>query len=558
MISLDYWGRMKYGERYAKALWRNELVEIKDLNLDDDLDKYKFDEHCSLVNDVIACDSPKYAASLLSDKRFGTVKWQVDCRYRFREKLFCHLETLCGEEAGRQLRKRGVNQMATMREFFFRRFGASQPELVKEREEVYLTGMPNANGEGFPPRCNMVDKLNALEKEREFLLDMCPKDKQDTYDAGKESTLVRIPLKTLPKEYDGAIKECKSLLRFRKVNSLGKLDSISNLEDNVRMNYSEDWLPEYAELRHELLNEFYLQERRRKEEGKHHKGGHPVLPILQGHEQPGPEQRPCYGCGQQGDHLRGDPKCPAGPNGIWEGAPQIFKDRVLKKGAIGGKGKGKGMQRNLGKRKQGDSSKKPCPNWSRGSGYCKFGPNCRNSHDERKGGKPNDFKKRKNEAVFMATKKGKKARKQLSSLLIKDLKESLEKGAGQSNSRTEKDEESHLFQLIRGVPTVMISRGENEGGPNYRPLKPKSISSVEKITHMSLHLKNIPLYRKRGKNTLRTRTGTQVTRLGIYAHLLNSTAGPKTGNGQQNAVTSRWRTSISTAGLKIWSGQEIR
>jgi hypothetical protein len=82
------WGRMKYGERYAKALWRKELVEVKDLNLDDDLDKYKFDENCSLVNDVIACESPKYAASLLNDKRFATLKWQVECRYRFHENLF--------------------------------------------------------------------------------------------------------------------------------------------------------------------------------------------------------------------------------------------------------------------------------------------------------------------------------------------------------------------------------------------------------------------------------------------------------------------------------------
>ena len=67
------WGRAKYGEKYAKALWRDELVVLKDLNLEDDLDKYKFDEHCSLVNDVIACDSPKYAASLLKDKRFTTL-----------------------------------------------------------------------------------------------------------------------------------------------------------------------------------------------------------------------------------------------------------------------------------------------------------------------------------------------------------------------------------------------------------------------------------------------------------------------------------------------------
>ncbi len=91
--------------------------------------------------------------------------------------------------------------MSTMREFFFRRFGAGQPEVVKERERIYLLGMPNSAGEAFPPRCNIEDKLDALEAKRAFLLDLCPLDKQDTYDEGKESTLVRILLKTLPKEF---------------------------------------------------------------------------------------------------------------------------------------------------------------------------------------------------------------------------------------------------------------------------------------------------------------------------------------------------------------------
>jgi hypothetical protein len=159
-----------------------------------------------------------------------------------------------------------------MREFLFRRFGAGQPESVAERETAYLAGMPNSNGEVFPPRCNMEDKLNALEKEREYLLDMCPTDKQDTYDNGKESTLVRIILANLPEEYDGAVKECRSLLRIRKANESGTLNTISNIEDNVRKNYSVDWLPEYSELRVELLNSFYLQERRRKQSGKIHKG----------------------------------------------------------------------------------------------------------------------------------------------------------------------------------------------------------------------------------------------------------------------------------------------
>jgi hypothetical protein len=75
------------------------------------LDKYNFEEHCALVNDVIAHEPPKYANSLLKDTRFKTLKWQTDCRSRFREKLFCHLETICKGEAYRQLQKRGVNQM---------------------------------------------------------------------------------------------------------------------------------------------------------------------------------------------------------------------------------------------------------------------------------------------------------------------------------------------------------------------------------------------------------------------------------------------------------------
>ncbi len=74
--------------------------------------------------------------------------------------------------------------------------------------------------------------------------------------------LVRILLATLPKEYDGAVKECRSLVRFRKASMEGTLDSLSNLEDNVRRNYSEDWLPTYLELRTELVNEYHLLERR--------------------------------------------------------------------------------------------------------------------------------------------------------------------------------------------------------------------------------------------------------------------------------------------------------
>jgi hypothetical protein len=245
--------------------------------------------------------------------------------------------------------------------------------------------------------------------------------------------------------------------------------TITNLEDNVRINYSTDWLPPYIELRTELVNEYHLQERRRAEEGKKHKGGHPVLPILQEHEQPGPKQRARYGCGQKGDHMRGDPKCPAGLNAIWDGAPEVWKERV-RKCAGGQKGKGKGKwkpgQRNFGKRGGPITgqplAKTPCPNWIRGNGFCKYGNNCRYSHDGPKAAN----KKRKNELVFLTTKKGKKARKQLSSLLMKDIRDSSNKSGDDKYNK----EDDHLYQLIRGVPFILISRGGND--VDYKPRRP--------------------------------------------------------------------------------------
>ena len=163
--------------------------------------------------------------------------------------------------------------------------------------------------------------------------------------------------------------------------------------------------------------------------------------------------------------MRGDSKCPAGPNAIWDGAPEVFKERVRKQSkggrkGKGGKGKGKrtpnpGTQRNFGLRNaKVEGPKVPCPNWSRGNGFCKYGPNCRNSHDGPKGGKPNG--KRRGEVVFLNTKKGKKARKQLSSLLIKELGERRDSSKESNAKVTFEEDDNHLYQLIRGVPTVLI------------------------------------------------------------------------------------------------------
>ncbi len=109
--------------------------------------------------------------------------------------------------------------MDNMREYMFRRFGAGQPEVLQDRVRLYLFGIPDPNGLAFPPRVNMEIKLDELEEEREYLLKMCPADMRDTYEDGKEETLVRMLVRLLPAEYDQAVKAvrtsqgCESIVR---------------------------------------------------------------------------------------------------------------------------------------------------------------------------------------------------------------------------------------------------------------------------------------------------------------------------------------------------------
>jgi hypothetical protein len=61
-------------------------------------------------------------------------------------------------------------------------------------------------------------------------------------------------IRLLPKEYDAAVKSVRDLVRFRKAGEEGTMGTITNLEDVSRINYSEDWLPPYDELRAELIS----------------------------------------------------------------------------------------------------------------------------------------------------------------------------------------------------------------------------------------------------------------------------------------------------------------
>ena len=69
------WGRKRWGDKYATALWQNEMVKVGDLDLNDDLDWYTFEAHCESMYDILSLESPKHAAELIKSDRFWTKKW---------------------------------------------------------------------------------------------------------------------------------------------------------------------------------------------------------------------------------------------------------------------------------------------------------------------------------------------------------------------------------------------------------------------------------------------------------------------------------------------------
>ena len=144
------WARNKYGERFGKALWRDEMVDIEGLDLDDELGQFTYDAYCNQVYEGVQIDSPKWAELLVATPKFKTCKFQMEMRRKFSETMFCFIERIVFGEARMQLQKKGAKDMHVMRHTFFVRFGAGQPEALREREEKYRLGMPNSSGEAFP------------------------------------------------------------------------------------------------------------------------------------------------------------------------------------------------------------------------------------------------------------------------------------------------------------------------------------------------------------------------------------------------------------------------
>jgi hypothetical protein len=167
---MQSWGRKTFGDKYAKDLWHNELLELSTLKpKEDELHKFAFEMHCAEVYDMLCEDNIRHAEGVFYSDSFWTVEWQVENRQRQREKLFCHLETLCSGEAERQVQKQGVRKMVVMRAFLFDRSGAGQSEVLEARVRLYLDGMPTRRlGWYFPLDATWSTNLMPWKRRESF------------------------------------------------------------------------------------------------------------------------------------------------------------------------------------------------------------------------------------------------------------------------------------------------------------------------------------------------------------------------------------------------------
>jgi hypothetical protein len=68
---MQSWGRKTFGDKYAKDLWRNELLEISTLKPNkDELHKVAFEMHCTEVYDMLCEDNVRQAEGLFYSDRF--------------------------------------------------------------------------------------------------------------------------------------------------------------------------------------------------------------------------------------------------------------------------------------------------------------------------------------------------------------------------------------------------------------------------------------------------------------------------------------------------------
>ena len=126
------------------------------LDLSDDTDEYEYEQYKSMVRDVLTEKSPKMAEMIIKNKEFKTIKWHLQWRVRQHEKLYLQLKKTTDGEAHRLVHEAGYKDMSGVRNKLMMRFANIQSAQLKERQKLYMAGMPSHPGKPmFEEDCNI-------------------------------------------------------------------------------------------------------------------------------------------------------------------------------------------------------------------------------------------------------------------------------------------------------------------------------------------------------------------------------------------------------------------
>ena len=440
------WSRKKLGTTFGNHFWQDTLPDMDAMTSGAD-----WNDYCEDVWECINETDPAKAKVLYDlTSGFWSQGWHVKWRRGQYDRIYDKVEASVKDMAALEVEALGMENAKDLRKHLFKQFGGAGDD-IRAREEIYEAGMPaTKDSPAFPSGVHMINKLRVLQAERVALLKLCTKDKRDTYEYGTEPKLVKIVLRHLRgSDYQETIEKLLQEVKLRKefesklptVDQYGVMsmpvvtDSVIS-EDWEFRNFSNDWLPSWTELKSKLVSKYKSAGFGKKKSGQEKGATLPVMYV------PGLGSSPnlrCFGCGEYG-HRKADPSCKAGKDEWHESAPK--KWQANKKPRFGGKGKGKGKGKSGVDGMRGIREKSGVCFEYQKTGKCRFGPNCRYSHDG--GG-----------ASHVGVNLTKKQRKSITIAAVKELKKEIKKKAekdGKGVDDTDLQDYLKSFMMIKATP----------------------------------------------------------------------------------------------------------
>jgi hypothetical protein len=323
---MSNYGLKTYGLSLGEEMWRGELLDISKIDLSLPEEEFVFECHCKSVHrQVKTAVGFREAESMWWDSTFWTMQYQVRWRSEQYVKMYLRMMKVCRGEAKRQLEDFGHVRMAEIRNHFMLRFGSAQRVEIKLRERQFSLGMPAAGQTvAFPEFVNMPIKFNTLEAERTYFWKNCPLENRLTYRFCKIECLVHVILDHISAEYEPTVTGLRSMVKVRKMMAGDVSAGVTTRRDTVNETFSDDWLPDYPELRDALVEKYnqMVEHWTPAQVQKYAVQKDPMIMMSGGHPQPGVGNLTCYGCGAVG-HKRSDSICTADSNAIWDGAPDV-------------------------------------------------------------------------------------------------------------------------------------------------------------------------------------------------------------------------------------------